>query len=61
MSISSIAIQYTLRPTWRGHVVYVRESVPAHIPGEFVWGWWRVAKDHERDIALKKLMELNYE
>jgi len=57
---SSIGIQYTLKTTFTGkHVLYVRKSVPAMGPGDFVWTKWRKATIAERDKALFELMGLN--
>lgn len=59
MSPGSNGIEYTIRQTMFGPIIYVRKSVPDHSPGSWKWGSWRRANDSERDQALIKIKELD--
>ena len=57
--MGSNSIEFTIRQTWYGPVIFVRKTIPADGIGSWKWRNWRKANDTERNAATVKLMELN--
>jgi len=56
---TNTSVEFTIRHSWCGPVIYVRTSTVGYGIQEFIWGPWRKARDSERNAATVKLMELN--
>lgn len=54
---SAGAVQLTVKPTWRGLVIYRRDALPDLAPGTWYWGNWRKATITDLAYCIKKLTE----